>query len=108
MSLSDEISKLTELKEKGILSQEEFEQGKKKILSDDDDDFQVRNLNPKETVRLPNGGRGRKSRNFSPTKRYSLKSNDSLGKAANRYVTLQIVMAVIILFVFMIALFQAM
>ena len=33
VNLSDELSKLNELKEKGVISQEEFDRAKKKILN---------------------------------------------------------------------------
>lgn len=82
MNLSDELSKLAELKEKGILSSEEFEQAKKKILSEN---------TPRE------------SRHTQPPKNYHFedKTDDSVGKAANRYVSFQIIMAVIGIIIFL-------
>ncbi|PXA03054.1 hypothetical protein DDZ13_14150 [Coraliomargarita sinensis] len=83
MSISDELSKLADLKEQGALSSEEFEAAKKKILSGDSSAPQKR-------------------ANY-PTKNYQFedRSDDSVGKAANRYVTLQIIMAVIGILVFL-------
>jgi len=83
MSISDELTKLAELKEKGILSLEEFEQGKKRILSG---------------VSSPNHSH----RDPSPQSyQFEDRSNDSVGKAANRYVSFQIIMAVIGIIVFL-------
>ncbi len=83
MSLSDELSKLAELKDKGVLSDEEFEQGKKKILY--------------------GAGSPPQSRPQMPTRSYKFEdsTDDSVGKAANRYVSFQIVMAVIGIIIFL-------
>ena len=74
---------MAELKEQGILSPEEFEQAKKRILS--------------------GGGSPPQGRNFSPPKSYQFedKSDDSVGKAANRYVSFQIIMTVIGIVIFL-------
>jgi hypothetical protein len=83
MSISDELSKLAELKEKGLLSPEEFEQGKKRILS--------------------GGSSPTPNRRSSPPQSYQFedRSNDSVGKAANRYVSFQIIMAMIGIIIFL-------
>ena len=83
MSISDELSKLAKLKEQGVLSPEEFEQAKKRILSGD--------------------GNPHSNRINSPTKSYQFedRSDDSVGKAANRYVSFQIIMAVIGIIIFL-------
>lgn len=83
MSISEEISKLAELREKGVLSEDEFEQAKKKVLA---------------------GGQG--LQNPPPdraTQRYEFedRSDASFGKAANRYVTFQMIMAVIGIILFL-------
>lgn len=83
MNISDELSKLAQLKEQGVLSPEEFEQAKKRILS--------------------GGGSSPQERNVSPPKSYQFedRSDDSVGKAANRYVSFQIIMAVIGIIIFL-------
>ena len=83
MNISEEITRLADLKEKGILSPEEFEQAKKRILSGQQS--------------------SRESRPPEHTKRYQVedKSHESFGKAANRYVTFQIIMTVIGIIVFL-------
>lgn len=67
MSLADELKKLQELRSTGALSDDEFERAKQKLL-------------------------------FSPAEERGAPPNDqenSLGRAANRYVSFQIIMAVI-------------
>ena len=81
MSIADEIKKLQELKESGALTEQEFEQAKKKLLSDPPG--QVTGIS-----NLPGTG-----------------NNNAIGKAANRYVSLQIVMAIVGIIIFLIMLF---
>lgn len=83
MSISDELTKLAKLKEDGVLSDEEFEQAKKKILSGGVS---------------PHRGQG-----STPARSYQFedRSDDSVGKAANRYVSFQIIMAVIGIIIFL-------
>lgn len=74
MSLADELQRLAELRASGALTESEFEQAKRKLLQQE----------------APPSGR---------------ESDDmldhSVGRAANRYVTLQIVMAVIGILIFL-------
>jgi hypothetical protein len=78
MSLSNELQRLAELRASGALTEAEFQQAKAKLLENDSG---------------IGGGAGDRQ------------PNESLGRAANRYVTFQMVMAVIgiliFLFVFM-------
>lgn len=83
MSISNEISKLAELKDKGIISPEEFEQGKKKILSEDNDPPPSRHAPPPQSYQFED------------------RSDDSVGRAANRYVSFQMIMAVIGIIIFL-------
>jgi hypothetical protein len=81
MSIADELKKLAEMHAGGTLTDEEFQQAKKKLLATPEE-------TPDETPRAPRSGLPRS---------FPLESgnDDSVGKAANRYVTLQMVMAVI-------------
>ncbi len=83
MSISDELTKLSKLRDSGVLSPEEFEQAKKKVLD---------------------GGQSKSpphQSNRTNSYQFEDRSENSVGKAANRYVSLQIVMAVIGLIVFL-------
>ena len=77
MSLADELQKLQELRSAGTLSAQEFEQAKRKLLS-----------SPAE------------ERSGPPDER-----ENSLGRAANRYVSFNIIMAVIGIIMFLIFFF---
>lgn len=68
MSLSDELQRLADLRSSGALTEAEFEQAKAKLL------------NPQAPP--PSGG-------------LDDRSDHSVGRAANRYVTFQMVMALI-------------
>lgn len=74
MSLTDELQRLADLKASGALTESEFEKAKTKLLERD-----VR-VNPPKSDGEP---------------------DQSLGRAANRYVTLQMVMAVIVILIFL-------
>ncbi|MCU0776877.1 MAG: SHOCT domain-containing protein [Akkermansiaceae bacterium] len=78
MSLSDELQRLAELRASGALTDSEFEQAKAKLLKEDEP---PPNREPDEIF------------------------DHSVGRAANRYVTFQMVMAVIgvLIFLFVIA-----
>lgn len=78
MSLTDELQKLEQLRSSGALSAEEFQRAKTQVLSAPDE-----------------------KREFVPDKQ-----QESIGKAANRYVSLQIVMAVIGGIIFLIVFFS--
>jgi hypothetical protein len=84
MSLADELQKLEQLKSSGALSAEEFQQAKTKLLS-----------SPSEPVSPPS----------EPEYLSSEQSAETLGRAANRYVSFRIVMAVIGLIIFLIVFF---
>lgn len=73
MSLSDELQRLAELKSSGALTEAEFERAKAKLLDDE----------PAPRYERPDDG------------------DDSLGRAANRYVSFQMIMAVIGILVFL-------
>ncbi len=75
MSLSDEIQKLADLKAAGALSEDEFREAKSKLL-----------------------------RQEEPSRREmgDYRETDSLGRAANRYVSFQVVSAVIAIIIFLI------
>ncbi|MEO0453665.1 MAG: SHOCT domain-containing protein [Verrucomicrobiota bacterium] len=83
MSISDELAKLAELKEAGVLTAEEFEQAKKKTLSDDGIPNHVKRFSSKKNDQFED------------------KSDHSVGKAANRYVSFQMMMAVIAIILFL-------
>lgn len=74
MSLSDELQRLADLKSSGALTEAEFEQAKAKLLNDDP---------------------------APPQERSDDAPDNSLGKAANRYVSFQMVMAAIAMLVFL-------
>lgn len=87
MSLTDELKKLAELHAGGVLTDEEFQQAKKKLLEA-----------PVETTGEPRReSRSGLPRSFPPEDNH----DDSVGKAANRYVTFQMVMAVIGILIFL-------
>jgi hypothetical protein len=75
MSLTDELQRLAELKAAGALTESEFQKAKDKLLAQD-------------------------SRRQPPTS--DDESDQSLGRAANRYVTFQMVMAVIGIILFLV------
>lgn len=79
MSLVDELRKLSDLKASGALTEEEFEQAKSQLLRESTEDKGL--LSEVE------------------------KHDGSLGQAANRYVSYQIVMGVIGFIIFLIMLF---
>ena len=87
MSISDELTKLSKLRDSGVLSPEEFEQAKKKVLAGGQDTSPPPRLNRTNSYQFED------------------RREDSIGKAANRYVSFQIIMAVItgflILFIFL-------
>lgn len=72
MSLPEELAKLAALKRDGVITENEFARAKSKLLATTNE----------------------------PTPRYK-PSEDSVGRAANRYVTLQTVMTIIGLIVFL-------
>ncbi|RYD61752.1 MAG: SHOCT domain-containing protein [Verrucomicrobiaceae bacterium] len=74
MSLSDELQRLADLKSSGALTQAEFEQAKAKLLQED------------AVPRRP---------------KFDGSRDDSLGRAANRYVTFQFIMGMIALLFFL-------
>ncbi len=74
MSLPDELQRLADLRSTGALTESEFEQAKAKLLNEE--------LAPR---RQPRDDR----------------RDDSLGRAANRYVTFQFIMAVIAILIFL-------
>lgn len=78
MGLADELQTLEQLRSSGALSEEEFQQAKARLLAP------------------PAGERGSARDD----------GNESLGRAANRYVSFQIVMAVIGFIVFLIFFFS--
>ena len=75
MNISDEIKRLADLRDEGILTPAEFEKAKKKLL-----DAPATPSTPSKT-----------DRQYS----FEDRSPESLGQAANRYVSFQIVMSVI-------------
>lgn len=74
MSLTDELQRLADLKASGALTESEFQKAKAKLLERDV------TANPPQREREP---------------------DQSLGRAANRYVTFQMIMAVIAILVFL-------
>jgi len=79
MNLSDEIKRLADLRDQGVLTPAEFDKAKQKLLQTPD----------KRTEKKPE--------NYS----FEDRSEESVGKAANRYVSFQIVMAVIGIILFL-------
>ena len=92
MSIVDELEKLKSLKDSGALTESEFDKAKSKVLNAD---------SSKKTTEKNrfNHSKPYRTNSFRDTTEH----NNSIGKAANRYVTFQIVMAVVgvILFLFM-------
>jgi hypothetical protein len=74
MSLTDELQRLADLRSSGALTESEFEQAKAKLLKADSA--------PRREA-------------------FGHQRDDSLGRAANRYVTFQFIMSVIAILVFL-------
>jgi hypothetical protein len=90
MSLADELQKLEQLRSSGSLTEAEFELAKKRILSAPSED---RHFNSDETGK--------------PNVLMDMRDDrdESLGRAANRYVSFHIVSGILGLLVFLILLF---
>jgi len=73
MSLSDELQRLADLRSSGALTESEFAQAKAKLLKED----------------------------LTSRRQPDDQNDDSLGRAANRYVTFQFAMAVIVILIFL-------
>ena len=84
MNLTDELKKLADLHASGVLTEDEFQQAKKKLLSSPPE--------ASEDVRTRSPG------GFP----FQDRGDDSVGKAANRYVNFQIFTAVIGFSIFLI------
>ena len=82
MSLSDELERLAALRERGVLTDAEFEAAKGKLL---DSNAQA-------------GSSGSPMPGIPP---FQHRSDETLGRAANRYVSFQIVMAVVGILIFL-------
>lgn len=82
MSIADELEKLSQLKQDGLLSEEEFEAAKSKVIS------------------------GPTSKQTPPTEsntfRQITEQDNSIGNAANKYVTFQIIMGIIGVIIFLV------
>jgi len=88
MNLTDELKKLAELHASGVLTEDEFQQAKKKLLETPPEAF---------------GEGGFHLRKGSPgALLFQGKGDDSVGKAANRYVNFQIITAIIGFSIFLI------
>lgn len=74
MSLTDELQRLAELRASGALTESEFQKAKCRLLEED-------------------------TRSYKPESEE--KPDQSLGRAANRYVTFQMGMAVIVILIFL-------
>jgi hypothetical protein len=81
MSLTDELSKLAALRQSGALTETEFQQAKAKLLS----------APPADTS----------SDTFDAFRRLESPRDNSLGEAANRYVSFKMIMTVISLLIFL-------
>lgn len=79
MSLTDELSKLAALRESGALTETEFQQAKAKLLD----------ATPADTS----------SDTFATFRRLESPRDNSLGEAANRYVSFKMIMSVISLLI---------
>jgi hypothetical protein len=90
MSIADDLQKLEQLRSSGSLSEAEFEQAKKKLLGPSPDEPRLNSDNQERKKFLPDildGG------------------DNSLGQAANRYVTFHIVMGAVAVLIFLFMLF---
>jgi ElaB/YqjD/DUF883 family membrane-anchored ribosome-binding protein len=94
MSLVDELEKLGQLKSQGLLSDEEFDQAKSKLLN--------KTEASKKSVPPRNVNYHRSSNRSSNSFKNFVEDKSSLGEAANRYVTFQIIMGIIGVIVFLI------
>jgi hypothetical protein len=74
MSLTDELQRLAELRASGALTESEFQKAKSRLLEEDDAPYKPESND---------------------------KPDQSLGHAANRYVTFQMVMAVVCILIFL-------
>jgi hypothetical protein len=103
ISIADELTKLKQLRDDGTLSIDEFEEAKRQLLSDDD---------PSDAS---GAGQRRTGAAVSPGEPdtpieeigdlLGRTGENSLGRAANRYVDLQIVAFVIAIIVFLLVFF---
>ena len=91
MSLADDLQKLEQLRSSGSLSESEFEQAKKRLLS-----------SPPDERRFASDDQ--EKRNFVSDVLED-EGDRSLGNAANRYVSFQIIMSIIGFVIFLIVLF---
>ncbi len=101
MSIVDELEKLGKLKEQGILTQEEFDQAKRKIINP-----QSEKKVPKSSSDFTHSSHSRSYTHRSHPSRNNFRDiterDSSIGNAANRYVTFQIVMGIIGVILFLI------
>jgi len=84
MSLTDELTKLAALRQSGALTETEFQQAKAKLFASPPDDTVLPDTH--DTLRRMKGFGG---------------SKDTLGEAANRYVTFRMIMAVVGILIFL-------
>lgn len=84
MSLTDELTKLAALRQSGALTETEFQQAKAKLLGSPS--YDPVSSDTLDTLRRIKGFGG---------------SQDSLGEAANRYVSFQMIMAVVGILIFL-------
>ena len=94
MSIADELTKLSQLKQDGLLSEEEFEQAKDKILNQDNE--------PDIEVFSSNSESFRRATQQHNSFRQATEHHSSIGNAANRYVSFHIIMSIIGFIIFLI------
>jgi hypothetical protein len=104
MTIADELAKLKELRDSGALTEEEFEQAKASVLAGASGGHHPEGGRPAEPVEGAGGllaaMTGDESLASDPVFDLRGSTDNSLGRAANRYVDLQIVATIVGLILF--------
>ncbi len=97
MSLADDLQKIEQLRSSGSLTDAEFEQAKKKLLAPSLDESHFSEDEEQGGFLSDN----QEKRKLPSCSEYFEDEDQSLGRAANRYVSFQILMSIIGLLVFL-------
>lgn len=96
MSVVDELSKLGKLKQDGLLTEAEFLEAKRKVLKESESNQTASHSTASAKPSTPNVIKSYHRPNHHSESLRSFTENDSsIGNAANRYVTFQIIMGVL-------------
>ena len=95
-ALVDELEKLAKLHQDGLLTEAEFSKAKDKLLSGDENGSDQK---PTLNTSIPSKTRSVDRSSF-PSQLNQWQGNDDLGRAANRWVSMQTVMGIITIIIF--------